>query len=66
MEIVDTEEAKEKGSVFKFFVYTIKIIRNDGLEWVVKRRYSEMRDLKEKLEKEDIEVEKRFQYLIVR
>ncbi len=55
--IVDVEEVKQSGGLkFKVFVYHIKVTRNDGLEWIIKKRYSEIADLREKLIKLDIDV----------
>jgi hypothetical protein len=47
---------KDDTSIFKYFVYTIKVVRNDGLEWFVKKRYKELRDLKDSLERNEIDV----------
>lgn len=48
--IPEVEETRENGFLeCKVFVYTIKIVRNDGLEWYVKKRYSEIRALKKAL-----------------
>ena len=48
------EEIKDKNSSFgfKIFKYVIKVTRNDGLEWIIKKRYSEIRDFRDKLAKQ--------------
>ncbi len=56
LHIIDTDEVKDDTSIFKYFVYTIKVVRNDGLEWFVKKRYKELRDLKDSLERNEIDV----------
>ena len=55
--IPEIEETTEQGIMdCKIFLYVIKITRNDGLEWIIKKRYSEIRALKENLAKECSEV----------
>jgi len=38
------------------FIYHIKVFRNDGLEWAIKKRYSEIADFRDKLIKRDNDV----------
>lgn len=61
--IPETEEFKEGGLLeCTVFLYVIKVLRNDGLEWLVKRRYSQMRSLKGSLSESVREVIKDFNW----
>jgi hypothetical protein len=57
------EETKDSDSTFSFkvFHYIMKVFRNDGLEWTLKKRYSEIRDLRDKLAKH-VEGVREFKY----
>ena len=48
--ITEIEEFQEEDKLAcKVFLYVIKITRNDGLEWQVKKRYSQIRALRQSL-----------------
>ena len=48
--IPEVEEFKERGAFgCKVYVYVIKVTRNDGLEWLVRKRYSQIRKLRNDL-----------------
>jgi len=54
MKIQEVEE--REGSCGKVFVYGIKITRNDGLEWTVHKRYSEISHFRDQMIHQDDEV----------
>ena len=59
--IPEVEEFKEEGAFgCKVYVYVIKVTRNDGLEWLVRKRYSQIRKLRKALAKSNPEVNLRF------
>ena len=59
--IPEVEEFKEEGAFgCKVYVYVIKVTRNDGLEWLVRKRYSQIRKLRKALAKLNPEVNFRF------
>jgi len=48
--IPEIEEFQEENKLScKVFLYVVKVFRNDGLEWIVKKRYSEIRALRQAL-----------------
>jgi len=48
--IPEVEEFTEEGAFgCKVYVYVIKVTRNDGLEWLLRKRYSQIRKLRKDL-----------------
>ena len=53
--IVEVKELREKnGLKFKFYVYVLLITRNDGLQWFIQKRFSEISQLRKNLTRDKI------------
>ena len=53
--IVEVRELTEKnGLKFKFYVYVLLITRNDGLQWFIQKRFSEISELREDLKRDKL------------
>ena len=57
IDILDVIEGQDiRLLTYKIYIFVIKITRNDGLEWIIKKRYSEVRELRETLLTENPDV----------
>ena len=53
--IVEVRELTEKnGLKFKFYAYVLLITRNDGLQWFIQKRFSEISELREDLKRDKL------------
>jgi len=56
--IVEVKEMVEDGGLkLKYWVYVLLITRNDGLQWFIEKRFSEISQFRESLMKENSSIE---------